>query len=297
MTVDVAVNLVQPKQGELMTMTADYVWFKLLEQLVLGGHDVAPRHQVTLEMLGVTSLIDMNYPILTIKGRRLSYGFMAREAYCILTGNDRVDALAPWAPSVRQFSDDGDRFFGAYGPKIVAQVGYVVRTLAADPSSRQAVVSIWRENPPASKDIPCTLSAQWLIRDAQLCCIDTMRSSDIWLGWPYDVFTFSMASALIRLKLRALGIDVKLGWLRINAGSQHLYARNYLGARRVIDEGTEQALTYLAPTPAFENEGQLLECLHGVAEYDYRLRHSAELVVPVHDAWLYTMVNKSLNIN
>ena len=57
------------------------------------------------------------------------------------------------------------------------------------------IINIWRENPRSSKDIPCTLSLQFFLREASdqlwLHTIATMRSNDAWLGVPYDTFNFN----------------------------------------------------------------------------------------------------------
>ena len=45
-----------------------------------------------------------------------------------------------------------------------------------------------------------------------------MRSSDAWMGWPYDIYNFSCITAFI-----ALHLNVDIGRLYLTAGSQHLY--------------------------------------------------------------------------
>jgi thymidylate synthase len=51
-----------------------------------------------------------------------------------------------------------------------------------------------------------------------------MRSSDIWLGLPYDMFNFSMITGYIGLILRQkMCREVSMGWVTINVGSSHLY--------------------------------------------------------------------------
>jgi hypothetical protein len=65
-----------------------------------------------------------------------------------------------------------------------------------------------------------------------------MRSSDIWLGWPYDVFNFSMLSAAILLTLKSVDDNFlcgNLGYLTLNAGSQHLYVPNEAAAQDCIN--------------------------------------------------------------
>lgn len=184
----------------------------------------SPRGMKTYERICEQLVIDMEHPVLTVRARKLGYKFMAAEAYWIMSGDNRVETIAPYSKEIVNYSDDGITYFGAYGPKFKEQVTHVVNSLTKDHDSRQAVVSIWRESPPVSKDIPCTLTLQWLIRDHQLHCIATMRSSDIHKGLPYDVFNFSMLSQYVRLALKENNIIVEMGSLVMQLGSSHLYA-------------------------------------------------------------------------
>lgn len=213
-----------PENAQLSTNT---VYRRLLE--ALGGELVSssPRGQPTQEILGVQTEVDLLKPIITIPSRKLNYRFMVAEAYWILTGQQGLDQLLPYCGNMSKFSDDGLNLSGAYGPRFVSQVRYVVDKLVEDPESRQAVMTLWERNPRASKDIPCTVAIQWIIRGAFLHCIVFMRSSDAWLGWPYDVFSFSMMTQYVRLSLQQRMTTLILpGSLRIIAGSQHLYQRD-----------------------------------------------------------------------
>ena len=190
-----------------------------------------------MEIVGHRTRIRMETPVVNNPERKLGFKFMAAEAHWILTGDYRVETIAPYSKAISRFSDDGKIFFGAYGPKISNQCLYVAKKLIEDPHSRQAVINIWRENPPETKDVPCTLSLQFLYRDHELHCIANMRSSDIWLGWPYDVFNFSMVAAGLLLSLRTIDdkfLCCNLGYLTLNAGSQHLYVSNEEGAKDCI---------------------------------------------------------------
>lgn len=209
-------------------------WYELLRHVSTYGREVSPRSMKSKEVIGAQSEVDMNRPILLIPERDLGYKFQAAEASWILDGRNDVAGIAPYSRAISQFSDDGLVFAGAYGPPVVDQLGYVVQTLESDLDTRQAVLSIWRPRPAPSKDIPCTLSLQWLNRGGKLNCVATMRSSDVWLGWPYDVFNFSMISCWILLALRYRGISLELGDLYLNAGSQHLYAKNYEAAKDIV---------------------------------------------------------------
>jgi len=190
-----------------------------------------PRDLNIKEKLNDSWIVDMDDPIITIPERKLSYSFMFGEAAWMLEGKNDVESVAKYVDGIKRFSDDGITFFGAYGPKIITQTSYVVDTIIKDNDTRQAVINIWRENPRSSKDIPCTLSLQFILREASdelwLHTIATMRSNDAWLGTPYDTFNFSAISFYIVCCLNFRGLKCKLGSLNIQAGSRHIYETDF----------------------------------------------------------------------
>jgi len=203
-------------------------WLHLMVDCVQNGVLCESRGLAYKELIAMQTNWDMTEPIVNNFIRKPGFKFMAREAFWILSGKSDVASIQDYSKRIAEFSDSGIHYFGAYGPKFVQQIEYIMLAFKKDLFTRQAVVNVWRESPMASKDIPCTLSLQFLIREnngfKQMHCIATMRSSDIWLGVPYDVFNFSMMSAYLALCLRqAWGIDVNLGTLCLTAGSQHLY--------------------------------------------------------------------------
>jgi thymidylate synthase len=216
--------------------SATSAWLDLLDRVYRQGHETSPRGMLIKEVLSCQATIDLDKPIVVEPLRDLGYRFMAAEAAWILSGDDRVSTIKDYAKHIASFSDNGETFFGAYGPKIKAQLPYVLDKLAEDHDTRQAVLTIWRESPPATKDVPCTVSVQWFIRDGRLHCIDAMRSSDLWLGWPYDIFNFAMLTHYLRLCLRGRGIDVRPGTLTLFAGSQHIYERNFDRVQKILSE-------------------------------------------------------------
>lgn len=208
-------------------------WLAKLQEIIDKGEVSQPRGMLVKELLNSHTEVDMKYPILSIPERKLGYKFMVREAWWIMDGRNDVESIQAYSKAISSFSDDGFYFKGAYGPRVVDQLHYIVDSLIEDINTRQAVLTIWRPNPRASKDIPCTVNIQWFIRNNTIYCIDTMRSSDIWLGWPYDIFNFTMLTGYIMLLLRERGVNnLQLGKIYLNAGSQHLYENNF---EKVID--------------------------------------------------------------
>jgi thymidylate synthase len=225
-------------------------WRDLIHEVLDTGEKVVSRRFTCLECLGVKIVADMQTPVVLSRKRKLGYRFMCAEAAWLLSGDNRVATIAPFSKRIASFSDDGATFFGAYGPRILPQLAYVVKILTEDQGSRQAVAVIWRENPPKSKDMPCSLSVQWLVRDDKLHCMLDMRSSDIWLGVPYDIFNFSMLSLYL---LKKLSPGLALGDLHLYAGSSHLYEENLAqaaeaaGSNEIIISPIDLAEVHAAP--------------------------------------------------
>jgi thymidylate synthase len=232
-------------------MNMNIAWLNTLSELFMHGTLVSPRNHDTLEVPQHTTIVDMRHPVLTIRERKLSYRFLAAEAYWILSGDDTVAGISPWNKHIANFSDDGTTFFGAYGPKVIGQLDYVVRKLHEDPDTRQAGLTIWRENPPQTKDVPCTVSIFASMRDGKLNMHVFMRSSDVWLGLPYDVFNFSMLAHLICARLlQKHERAVQPGTLFLTAASCHLYDKNWKEAKTLLSETDGRLMPRIALTPS-----------------------------------------------
>lgn len=235
-------------------MNTNVVWLKLIKDLLETKGFKSPRGMKTKEIVGYQTVIPMAAPYVTVANRKIGEKFRAAEAAWILSGDNRVATISPYSKIIHTFSDDGVRFFGSYGPKVVDQLSYIIDTLKYDPESRQAVINIWREKPPKSKDVPCTCSLQFIIRDSKLHCIATMRSSDAWLGWVYDVFNFSCIANYILLQLKSQHQKgYSLGNLILNAGSQHSYEQHWEKAQTCLSTKSN-AVSFLKTTFPNGNE-------------------------------------------
>jgi thymidylate synthase len=247
-----------------MPLTATGAWLLTLSDLLKHGLHVAPRGQATTEILQHTMVVDMRYPVVLLPERKLSEKFLGAEAHWILSGDDRVETIAPYNTRIAEFSDDGLTFFGAYGPRLVEQLDYVVEKLKSDKDTRQAGLTLWRPNPPQTKDVPCTVAMFFNIRDGKLNAHVFMRSSDVWLGVPYDVFNFSMIAHLICCRLG--GGVYEPGSLHLTAASRHLYLRDMDKARECLAAGCVRHAGRAAPTPPaiFRDEDWLMETLSDI---------------------------------
>lgn len=245
-------------------MDATTVWYMQMCKL-LACQKVNIRGIKCRESISDRVVVDMNEPFVRHSGRKISESFRYAEAYWILSGDNRVLGIERFAPSIAYFSDNGVVFQGAYGPKVTEQLRYVIESIEKDGNTRQAVLNIWRENPRDSKDIPCTLNLQFLLRDSELHCIANMRSSDVWLGLPYDIFNFTCIANYVRLSLM-LDEQPNLGSLTINMGSSHLYEMNVARAKAVADGVVPLHITADEPQmiteiPYCHNENEFMQWL------------------------------------
>lgn len=231
------------------------IWQDKILDVTLHGHFSNPRQQLISEVIAGQYKVPMP-AYLDLVDRKVNKAFMFAEAWWIISGNNRLCDIRPYMNIYANFSDDGIFLRGAYGPKIVDQMGHIVDVLEKDNDSRQAVLNIWRERPGGSKDIPCTTNMQFLIRDNKLDMVTTMRSHDLILGFTYDVFTFSMVAMSIKLLLHTRGIEVELGDLYVTAGSMHIYERHFEDCNDWIHskktEDISESIEYIKSADSYE---------------------------------------------
>ena len=220
------------------------VWKSLLDKIMTYGKNASPRDLPTLELTNVTLEVEFGLNnIITSIARDLNYRFMVTEWLWIQSASADVDSIAKYNSIMKNYSDDGFSFAGAYGPRLRPQWEYIFENLK-QPFSRQAVASIWGPSPTESRDIPCTLNLQWLIRNDAVNCTINMRSSDAWLGLPYDFFNFSQLTNIV-----SNSFNLPVGSITINLASSHLYEKHWELADSLLRNDT----VYSIKSPQFKS--------------------------------------------
>ena len=118
----------------------------------------------------------------------------------------------------------------------ISQWNAVVDILTRDKDSRQAIINIHRpsDRHAGNKDVACTLTLQFFIREDRLFMITNMRSNDVILGFTNDVFQFTMLQEALMLQLRKTYPNLEMGHYYHNAGSMHIYSRHFDMANKII---------------------------------------------------------------
>lgn len=266
----------------MTTLTADSVaeLFTGAVLLARNGEKASPRAMATREVLDVHLRLTQPRARLLIAppARILNPAFTAAETVWVLSGTD-----APWIfdynARLKQYADDGV-LRGAYGPRMrnwggeVDQLRRVVEILKADPDSRRAVIQLYDPARDAAghQDVPCTLGFRFHLRAGRLHLATTMRSQDVWIGMPYDLFLFTTLHELV-----AGWLDAELGDYHHHVDSLHIYER---------DVGKSDALTEISASTVMP---ELTFPWGGFSELLDQVRAGNETGHPGWDAMAQTM--------
>lgn len=165
------------------------------------------------------------------------------ELLWYLSASNRLDFIQPYIDKYKDDAEADGTLHGAYGPRLfnmrdeIDQLGNVVKLLKERPGSKRAVIQLFDASDLAGTfgEIPCTTTAQFLLREGRLNLSVTMRSNDAYFGLPHDVFCFTMIQEMMA---RRLGCDV--GEYYHYVGSMHVYVDYLPQLQDYLDEGWQR---------------------------------------------------------
>jgi thymidylate synthase len=206
--------------------------------------------------------------IIDIDERRTNAAFLLAECLWHLAGRDDVAMLSHYAPSIGRYSADGTRFTGsAYGRRLFApmpgpaesQWNHMLGCLREDSGSRRAILVLADAGEvrlTRNKDVTCTTSLHFLIREGTLDLITTMRSNDVMRGMQSDVFLFTMLQ-----EIAATELGLPLGSYTHVTNLAQIYEPDMAWARECVEGRLRSAGTMLAlpDQDVWDRLGQLIE--------------------------------------
>jgi thymidylate synthase len=149
----------------------------------------------------------------------------AAELAWFLSGETSIAWLQQYTKIWNDFAIEGEistaygyRWRKAFG---VDQIFNIITRLKIDPSSRQQLLLSWDprvDNVIPAANIPCPFVYVFNIIDNKLNCHLTLRSNDVWLGLPYDLYT-----ATLLVNALANSLDVEAGNIFYSIAHMHLY--------------------------------------------------------------------------
>lgn len=231
--------------------TLDDLLRRVFNKLLRSKNHIKPTRGEAREEIGV--LLQITNPRARLsrtekKGKLFS---SLGELLWYLAGTKDLKFITYYVPRYKDESEDGHTVYGGYGPRLFGmegnnQIDNIIALLKENPDSRRAVIQLFDASDLAErhKEIPCTCTLQFMIRQERLHMLTNMRSNDAFLGLPHDVFAFTM---LQEIMARTLGID--LGTYNHSVGSLHLYDRHRAGARQYLKEGWQPTNVVMPAMP------------------------------------------------
>ena len=220
--------------------TINEIYLDTIKKIWFHGNEVSPRGLKCKELLGEKIVIDnITDNIITLEELKTNVKYAEEEFKWYLSGTNRID----WSPLIekvwKKYSPDGETANSAYGYRIfgndqiaIDQWEWCIEQLRKDPDTRQALINInnaYDKN--LEKDIPCTISLQFLLRDNRLHMICNMRSSDIYFGFRNDLYCFTRLQQAMADEL-----GVEYGKYIQIAGSLHMYEKDYEKIKKSIEK-------------------------------------------------------------
>lgn len=201
-------------------------WYEILsnDNLLQESRD----GEVVGEVINAITIIeDPTRNIVKSKIRNMPMRYAIGELLWYLSGDPSLDAIRLFTNAWDRMSDDGITVNSNYGWCIKKKYGFdqwewCKEELRKNSFSRRAIIHIKEPNDKESKDVNCTVSLQFFVRENKLYMTTYMRSNDLWMGFVYDVFQFTCMQILMSMEL-----GLELGTYTHIAGSLHLYKRDY----------------------------------------------------------------------
>ena len=230
--------------------TLDDVMRSVIEQVLRIGEHIHPTKGPAKELSGV--LLEITNPLARIsrtatKGKPFS---CLGELFWYLAKTNDLAFISYYIPAYKAYAD-GQEIFGGYGPRLfnwegIDQFANVASLLSKKPDSRQAVIQLFDAHDIVKihKDIPCTCTLQFIVRQNQLHMFTHMRSNDAFIGLPHDIFCFTMLQEIM-----ARTLSVQLGRYKHMVGSLHLYNESMNNAQQFLDEGWQPTDTLMPSMP------------------------------------------------
>lgn len=232
---------------------------QLVSHILKHGHQRQTRNGKVRSVFGTSLECDLKegFPLLTSK--KVFFRGIVEELAWFLRGSTNVNELRDkkvhiWDLNSEQNGFDAGpiygfqwRHFGAeykgkeadYTGKGVDQITNLINTLQTNPHSRRMVLSAWC--PTQLKQMclpPCHVMYQFYVESDQRVSVQmTQRSSDVFLGLPFNI-----ASTALLLHLIAHQVDREPGRIIIRIGDTHIYEEHTEACR-------QQQQTPCAPLP------------------------------------------------
>ncbi|MFA5791703.1 MAG: thymidylate synthase [Candidatus Paceibacterota bacterium] len=222
--------------------TFDTIYQNIIKKIMTEGIEELNERtgHKTKALPGLTFQIDIEkdgFPVLTLRKQPLKSP-IAEQVWFIQGEKDTTflrKFTKMWDPFMEKdgtlpFSY-GWRWRNHFGRN---QLGNAIELLEKEPSSRHGVIITWDPKDDGfggtpKKNIPCPFAYTINIIGGRLHMHNIVRSNDMILGCPFDVFGFTLLQCIIAQRL-----GVRPGIYTHTISNAHIYDNHYEGAKEII---------------------------------------------------------------
>ena len=202
--------------------------------LIERGKRVSPRGQNSIEIENYTYDLPPFVRFTSFESRKFNIDYVKREFLWYLKGDKYDTSITEFAKMWGNLINPDGTINSNYGQYIfrdepICQFDAAMNQLKDDKDSRRASISILSKDHLLSvtKDVPCTYSMNFRIRDNKLNMSVRMRSQDSVYGMANDAPAFSFTHELMLNALREFYPDLEYGNYHHSADSFHVYERHF----------------------------------------------------------------------
>lgn len=221
-------------------------YMNLIEDILLRGNKSTNRTGVdTLKLFCKNLRIDLTegFPIVT--GKKIDFDKAWHEWKWIMDGGTTIKYLNKhnihWWDS---YANNRGQLGKIYGYQLRSfngdfdQLEYVMNEIKS--SSRRAVISLWNPSDLKEQSLPCCYTDLIFMRDGnELNLHITFRSSDVFLGLPFDI----IFGALMLIEI-ARFCEIRPRFLNLTLVDAHIYENNIEPIHEYLDSKTFKLPTY-----------------------------------------------------
>ena len=289
----------------------------LINALQLAGKQSTGRQQGAIhELLDVELVLsDPRKSVLSLPIRNMSRRYAAGELLCYIRGTNKKEDFEFYSKSWDKLANLDGTINSAYGYRMFHPVfdgntetrfHYALTQLLENSDTKNAIIMLRDDSdlhPAHQKDRCCTLCLCFNIRDGKLNCRTIMRSQDLWLGLPYDVFCFTRLMQIMLYNYNSAcekGKEVQLGTYTHQVLNLHLYERDWQKVKdyMLMALNTEQG--YQFPEFTAKSERDMLSLL--ISEEQVRTQPDIPMETHAHnlrelklDPWSETLGSYIIN--
>ncbi|MBD8125076.1 thymidylate synthase [Pantoea agglomerans] len=230
--------------------------------IIKDGSKIKASKGDTIEILGASLVLTDPIKRVSRTESRSKIISCLGEFLWYLTGDNKLSFIERYISVYKEFAEDDGTIRGGYGPRIFNmhnvhnQLENIITQLSHKKTSRRALVQLFDASDLALKsndskeykDIPCTISLQFLIRDDKLNLFVNMRSNDAFKGLTHDIFAFTMIQEFISKIL-----NCGLGQYYHYVSSMHLYECDLPKVYALQREGFMNTASIMGEMPAINS--------------------------------------------